>query len=549
MPLWDFIVVGGGLAGSVISNRLLHKNPSLKILLVEAGPNVNGLDAIAYPNTSTGAGSDLDWAYSSIPQVHLDNRSVASPAGKALGGGTAINGAAWVRGHTVDYDLWAEVVGDSRWSYDGLLPYMKLTEKFFDASINPSQHGNNGSMIIQGVKPMSRQFPMREKLAESFEILGVSALPGLDANAGNPIGYGDLQENRHEGRRQLSSEAFPLDGVTVLTNTMVEKVLLEKSPNGSSLTAKGVRLENGTEYRSRKVILSAGAYRTPQLLLLSGVGPADVLTEHGIEIKLDQPEVGQNMHDHILMPTAWKVKNPSEGWAYESNNPLFQEPQYGLGNKIDFIATTTLPKEGLAAAIAEDEGVEPGPDHPLLRDRAHVSHSLQYNGASADGSAVLMLSIVLIDTSRGSVGISSANISDPPVINPNYLGTAVDRYAVQEALKFDTKLLGSDITPVGREILAGEFAADAPLTVNSSDEAFAARARQVAGSCFHPSGTAAMGKVVNTDLSVKGVNGLFVADSSIFPVSISANLQVAMYAMALQAADIIGEHKNKCYMA
>ncbi|KAK1676767.1 GMC oxidoreductase [Colletotrichum godetiae] len=522
MSLWDFIVVGGGLAGSVISNRLLHKDPTLKILLVEAGPNVNGLESIAYPNTSTGAGSDIDWAYTSIPQANVDNRSIAAPAGKALGGGTAINGAAWVRGHTVDYDLWAE---------EGQLPYMKLTEKFFDASISPSQHGENGSMIIQG----------------SLEALGITALPQLDANAGNPIGYGDLQENRNQGRRQLASEAFPLDGVTVITNTMVEDILVSKSPNSTTVTAKGIRLQNGTEYHSRRTILSAGAYRTPQLLMLSGIGPADVLTEHGIEVKLDQPEVGQNMHDHILMPTAWKVKNPSEGWAFESDNPLFKEPQYGLGNKIDFLATVTLPKDGLAAAIAEDEGVAPGPEHPLLRqDRAHVSHTLQYNGASTDGSAVLMLSIVLIDTSRGSVGISSANVSDPPVIDPNYLSTAVDRYAVQEALKFDTRLLGSDMTPVGREILDGELTADTPLTVDSPDEAFAARARQVAGSCFHPSGTAAMGKVVNTDLSVKGVDGLFVADSSVFPVSISANLQVAMYAMALQAVDIIGEQGGKC---
>ncbi|TDZ54439.1 Oxygen-dependent choline dehydrogenase [Colletotrichum trifolii] len=540
MSLWDFVVVGGGLAGSVISNRLLHKDPSLKILLVEAGPNVNGLDAIAYPNTSTGAGSDLDWAYASVPQVNLDDREIASPAGKALGGGTAINGATWVRGHTVDYDLWADEVGDHRWSYAGQLPYMRQTEKFFDTSINPSQHGNNGSMIIQGLTPMNRHFPMREKLAESYESLGVHALPELDANAGNPIGYGDIQENRVEGRRQLSSEAFPLDGVTVLTNTLVDRILVGRALNGTAVTAKGIRLENGTEYLARKTILTAGAYRTPQLLMLSGIGPADALKEHGIEVKLDQPHVGQNLHDHVLMPTAWKVRNPDEGWAYESQNPLFKEPQYGLGNKIDFIATTTLPKEGLAAAIAEDEGVEPGPDHQLLRqNRAHVSHSVQYSGASADGSAVLMLSIVLIDTSRGSVGISSANVSDHPVINPNYLGTAVDRYAAREALKFDAKLLGSNLTPVGRDVLDGELAADAPLTVDSSDEAFDARVRQVAGSCYHPSGTTAMGKVVNTDLSVKGVEGLFVADSSVFPHSISANLQVAIYALALQAADII----------
>lgn len=359
---------------------------------------------------------------------------------------------------------------------------MRLTERFFSSCINPSQHGTDGPMAVQGVARMNRQFPMREKLAESYQALGVFPLPSLDANAGDPIGYGDLQENRDAGRRQLSSEAFPLDGVTVLTDTMVAKVLVEKAGNSSSVTARGIRLQNGTEYLARKTILTAGAYRTPQLLMLSGIGPAGPLSEHGIEVKLDQPEVGRNLHDHVLMPTAWKVKNPSDGWAYESGNPLFDEPQYGLGQKIDFIATTTLPRDGLAAAIAEDEGAEPGPDHPLLRgDRAHVSHSLQYSGASADGSAVLMLSIVLIDTARGSVGISSADVADHPVIDANYLATAVDRYAAREALRFDARLLGSDLTPVGRDVLDGELAADAPLTADSPDEAFAARARQVAG--------------------------------------------------------------------
>ncbi|OHE98691.1 hypothetical protein CORC01_05957 [Colletotrichum orchidophilum] len=193
------------------------------------------------------------------------------------------------------------------------------------------------------------------------------------------------------------------------------------------------------------------------------------------------PEVAQILHDHFLMPTAWKVKNPSQDWTYVSDNPLFKESQYGLGNKIDFLAALTL---------------------------------------------------------RDPVGISSANVHDRPVIDPTYLSTAVDRYAVREAFKFDTKLLRSDLKLVGRDVLDGELTADTPLTVASPHEAFAVRAGQVDGRVeISPEVLA----IVSSSLT-----GLFVADSFVFLVSISANLQVSMYAMTLQAADIIEEHGSKC---
>lgn len=354
---------------------------------------------------------------------------------------------------------------------------MKKTEKFYNPSINPEQHGYEGPMVIEGREGF--KLPMRKHLEESYEALGVERLPGLDTNTGNPLGYGDLQYNRRGGQRQIASEVFPLHGVTVLSSVMAEKVLIKKSPEGP-LEAYGVQLAGGTEHHANTVILTAGAYRTPQLLMLSGIGPREALQQHGIDVILDQPHVGQNLHDHIIMPTAWKVK---------SKSALVNTEAGGSDRKIDFIATVPVPKEGLRAAIARDSGgAEPGPDHDMIRqERAAVLHSIQYTGppgaAENDGSVVLVMTVQLIATSRGSVGISSARVEDPPLIDHKYLSTEQDRYVAREALRFDVRLVGSDATVVGRDILDGEAVApeQKPLTAESTDEEIDERVRSVAG--------------------------------------------------------------------
>ncbi|WQF81088.1 Putative glucose-methanol-choline oxidoreductase, FAD/NAD(P)-binding domain superfamily [Colletotrichum destructivum] len=546
MTLWDCIVVGGGIAGSVVSNRLLEQDPTLKILLVEAGTNTHAVENIEWTDMNNAIGGEYDWGFSSVPQVHLNNREIASPVGKGLGGGTIINGAAWVRGHKVDYDIWAERVNDTRWSYDGQLPYMKKTETLFDNSTNPLSHGHTGPVKIQSPGSTNRVFPLREPLLESWREIGIDTLPQLDNNAGNNLGVADLQESRDKGKRQLSSLIYSLEGITVLTDSLVAKVLVEKSPLGH-LVSRGIQLDNGTKIFGRETILSAGAYRTPQILILSGIGPADTLKKFDIPVILDQPAVGQNFHDHVLIPTVWQLKNASAGYTKESGDPVFSESQYNLGAFIDFMTITSLPKEGLFNAIAEDEGSVPdAATHPLLKqDRAHSSHLLQYSGVSADGSAVLMISVVFINSARGSVTIRSADIKDAPLINPNFLATSVDRYAARETIRRNIRLLTSSDTVLGREIVAGELAAN-PLTTESTDEEIDARVREMAGGCYHPAGTASMGTVVDTDLRVNGVSGLRIVDTSVFPVSISGNLQVAVYALAEQAAEIIKSTMKKC---
>ncbi|KAJ0335749.1 hypothetical protein COL922a_008821 [Colletotrichum nupharicola] len=383
--IWDVIVIGGGLAGSVISNRLAGYRPELKILVVEAGPNANDRQDIVWPNSTNTIGGDFDWKLASVPQVHVDNRSITLAQGKALGGGTVINMGLWTRGDKVDYDLWGEAVADDRWTYDGLLPYMKKAETFWNSTINPDQHGYDGPVGIQSVTSTKRPFPLREKVLQSWHEIGVEPIPLFDGNAGNPLGVAEYTENKSNGRREIAAAAYSLENVTVLTDTQVAKVLLSNTTEGLIAT--------------------------------------------------------------------------------------------------DFIVCSTVPKEGLAKAIEEDEGAAPGPDHPLSKqERTFFEHFFLYSG-STDGSKVAISGIFILPTSRGSIKLASGNITDSPLIDPNYLATAVDRYIVREGIRQEIAFAGGDATVLGREILSGEAVPagfDEPYTVNSTDEYIDVRIRAAA---------------------------------------------------------------------
>ncbi|KAJ3496757.1 hypothetical protein NLG97_g2424 [Lecanicillium saksenae] len=549
--LWDYIFVGGGLSAAVTSNRLLGHDPSLKILVVEAGPDASNDPSIVYPNSTNLIGGEYDWKYKTVPQVHLDKRQVDVPCGKALGGGTVINSAGWSRGAKRDYDLWAETVGDHRWSYDGLLPYFRETEAVANASIHSEEHGAKGPVRIQGVVSTKREYPLRERVLDSWKDVGVNMLPFLDGNAGEPNGVGDLFENRHEGRRQIASVVYPLDGISVLTDTLVAQVLLEPNVNiHRPHRAVGIKLSNGTTIKGKEIIVSAGAVRTPQILMLSGIGPALELAKHNILPKVVAPDVGEHLADHGLFPIMWKVKDPSAGYTIGSGNPLFNETQYSWGVPTDFLVSTGVSdKDGLAKAIEEDEGFKPDPkNHPLLKqDNTFNEFVIQYAGLP-DGSTITSATINLLPTSRGSVKLASADIKDAPLVDPNYHATAVDRFVARDGMRrLLAFILGS--TPMGRDIIDGDIGApgfDKPFTIDSTDDYIEKRFAAGLGSTYHPMGTAAMGKVVDTKLRVNGVAGLRVVDASVFPVVITAHLQVATYAMANFAADII-YNERKCH--
>lgn len=353
---------------------------------------------------------------------------------------------------------------------------MRQTESFSD-TINSAERGTYGPMRLQTVSSAHREFPLRQRVLKSWEEVGVKPLPHLDANAGNPLGVGDFCENRRQGRRQIASVIYSLDDVTVLTNTLVAKVLFKKQQGKQNAIplACGIQLANGSEIHGKEVILSSGAIRTPQLLMLSGIGSADELASHGIEVVLDVPDVGKNLVDHYMLPTGWRIKDPSAGYAIGSGNPILGQPPHSWGQPIDFIVTTGVQdKDGLARAIEADEGVAPDPaTHPLLKqERAFNEHIFMYAGAP-DGSAVSFMLISLLPTSRGSVTLASANVNDVPLVDPNYNATEVDRFVARDGLRQQIKFAGTTATVIGREILDGELGVpgfDEKLTPDSTDE-------------------------------------------------------------------------------
>ncbi|KAH7304258.1 hypothetical protein B0I35DRAFT_363416 [Stachybotrys elegans] len=544
--MFDYIIVGGGLCGCVLASRLREYNRDAKILLIEAGQDTRSRKDVQEPQVLN-LGGDLDWQYQTLPVPALSHRTITINSGKGLGGSSAINSGGWTRGAAIDFDEWATVVGDNRYSYEGQLPWLKKAERWFDTS-NPDQHGQDGPIRIASAHSMNRQFPLGQHTVKAWEEMGVSALPDLDQNAGRNLGVASLCEARDDGKRQWSAYLYPLDGVEILLNTVVRKIILQSE--GGALEATGVQLADNSILSARNVILSAGAIRSPQLLQLSGIGSSEDLKKLGINVKVDAPEVGKNLADHMLTFQHWRLRDPSAGYTLGSSNPLFLQPQYGKGNPVDYIVCTSVPNDGLAKEIAKDEGVSPDPaEHRLLtKPRTFLEHilihaKLPFPGVPMDTEHVTTGLITLLPTSRGSVSLISSHVEDQPKIETGYLSTNVDRHVAREGLRQVARLM---LGPTYGRFVAEESVPDAlrplgiePLSPSDSDEMLDKRLAFTAGTSWHVTGTCSMGKVVDGDFKVKGVKGLRVVDASVVPISLSSHIQAALYGLAEQAADII----------
>ena len=434
------------------------------------------------------------------------------------------------------------MVKDDRWSYNGFLPYFRKTEHHHDPNADPEQHGFNGP--IHSTPALNRTYPLTQAVKDAFLKIGVKSIE--DHNSGDNKGLAPHVENWHQGKRQPTGKAYGLHGVEVLTDSLVKRIILEDGANGRK-KAVGAELTSGRVITANKeVIVCCGAIRTPQLLMLSGIGPAGELKKHGIEQLVDAPEVGQNLSDHCTITQFFKVRNPEKGLCAPS--PGFNHPSFIEGFPTDYIITESAPFEALKAALKADGEPNVTDKHSLLHPpRSHFELLPMYAPTEVpltnmnlpfDGSILSVGILNLLPTSRGTITLDSTDPAADPVIDPNYYATEVDRVILRAAMR---RNMTAFETPEGQSIVEGEVppSGHVALSSASTDEELDARVRRVGASFYHAAGTASMGKVVDTDCRVFGTEALRVVDASIIPTPLAAHYQVAVYAIAESAAEII----------
>ena len=544
----DIVIVGGGLTGCAVASRLKQADPSLSIILLEAGSDATGDPRTISPMAGFAlARTEMDWQYVTQPQVHLNGRRLYGQAGKVLGGGSTVNYGGWARGDATDYDQWSRIVGDDRWSFQSLLPYFKKSETFLvpkDAPIDKDLHGFLGPIKCTSVSNSNpeRRYGLRQPLFNAWSELGFSL--NYDGNSGNIAGITEIVENWHDGVRQPSHIAYQLDGVNVITSTMVQKVLFE---NSSVPIASGVLTTKGKTIKAKKlVIVSTGAQRTPQLLMLSGIGPSSELSQHGITTLVNNEEVGANYFDHFSLFQWWKLKKPEK--VYAVGSPNWKNPALFKGVPSDWTIKESVPAQILDEALKHDGVDEVDAAAYLAPGRSHLETTMIYLPGPApavglnlpvDGTYVCTATMLNLPTSRGRVSLASHDPNDPPQLDPNFFATAVDRSTLAYGAKRAAQALLE--TKVGQEYFEEEVTPPGTVSLGatSTKEDFEQRIKAVGMPFAHAAGTAAMGKVVDSKLNVLGVQRLKVVDYSILPTPISSRPMATLYGIAEVAAEII----------
>ncbi|OAL36374.1 hypothetical protein AYO20_04270 [Fonsecaea nubica] len=546
---YDYIIVGGGVAGLVLASRLsriLPPSDTKQILVLEAGTDPSTTDHIL---TSQGAHlareSPHSYQLAISPNRHLNGRGATAPVGKALGGSAAINGGAWTRGPKSDYDLWAKVVGDDSWGYDALLPYMKRVESVVSpegVEMDESQHGHDGPLKLTPIRSLwpARKYPLRESIQKMWEEAGARYIP--DGNAGDQNGLIEFVEVWVNSVRQLPSKIFDLTKVDIRTTSTVQRVTFSGQDQP---IANGVDLVGGEHLVAKKeVIVCAGAYHSPQVLMLSGIGDPDELAKHGIEPIAPNRAVGKNLTDHLAMGLTWKLEHPEKGLSIGS--PLFNDPSYFAGWPVDFMMFGPLDQLAKLEPLIktqEDRNLVLRPDAShteIVTLYVAIGKRLTGIDVPLDGSYISTIVCFLTPTSRGSITLRSANIEDPPVIDVNFFDTDVDRAGLREALRKAASVhLG---TEAGRSFISHEVAPEGYACImDATDEEIDKRIADFGYSLDHPTSSCAMGKAVDSHCRVVGVKGLRVVDASVFPIPMACHPQSVVYAMAERVADWIGQ--------
>lgn len=530
----DFVIIGSGSAGSAMAYRL-SEDGRYSVIVIEYGvPDVGPLiqmpAALSFPmNMET-----YDWGFSTEPEPHIGGRSLVTPRGKVLGGSSSINGMVYVRGHARDYDHWSES-GARGWAYADVLPYFKRMEN--SSGGQEGWRGTNGPLYIQRGK---RDNPLFHAFVEAGHEAGFEVTE--DYNGEKQEGFGPMEQTIHNGRRWSAANAYLKPALkrpnVKLVKGLARKIVLEGK------RAVGVEIEAGRSFSTirarREVIIAASSINSPKLLMLSGIGPAAQLKEHGIEVVADRPGVGQNLQDHLEVYIQQECTQPIT--LYSKLN-LFSKAKIGaewLFFKTGDGATNHFES---AAFVRSKAGVE----YPDIQYH-FLPVAIRYDGKAAAQSHGFQAHVgPMRSKSRGSVTLRSANPREKPVIKFNYMSHEDDWADFRHCVRLTREIFGQAAFDAyrGAEIQPGAHV--------QSDDEIDNFIREHVESAFHPCGTCKMGAVddpmavVDAECRVIGVEGLRVADSSIFPRITNGNLNGPSIMVGEKASDhILGRTPLAC---
>ncbi|AVA26547.1 choline dehydrogenase protein (plasmid) [Rhizobium sp. NXC24] len=523
---YDYIVVGAGSAGCVIANRL-SDDANVKVLVLEAGVRDRNL-FIHMPAGVYKVWNDpkLNWNYASAPEAEMDGREIPVPRGKVLGGSSSINSMVYLRGHPSDYDRWASEFGLPEWDYAHCLPYFKKAERN-ERGENP-WHGGSGPL---GVSKGSSASILYDAFVAAGDEAGIGTSD--DLNGYKPEGLGHYDSTKWNGRRCSAAVAYlhpaaTRPNLTIVTEALVEKVVIEAGRARSIVVRHG-----GGQYvvrADREIVLSGGAINSPQLLMLSGVGPADSLRRTGIEVHADVPGVGQNLQDHIDLVMQWSC--PKAVTLKHLANPLIKAfvGARWLLNRSGPVASNIWEAGGLVRT----EGGLPAPN--IQYHFAPVAMRYVDNAIRLEQGFQMHVSQLRQDA-RGHIELAGTDPSRHPRIVFNFLQTEKDKRELVDGVLMARHIVNQ---PVFREFLGKELRPGPSANTRQDILRFV---QSVSETEFHPSCSCRMGTddlaVVDTDLKVRGVDGLRVVDASAMPNVISSNLNATVIMMAEKAADSI----------